>query len=359
MTAPRFWARAQWLVLPLVVLCGAEWFVRRTADHVPTWYAAAQHVAWERPIGAVFIGSSRVQAAVVPEAFARALDGRRFKDAAVLNLARGYSTDVQHFVGLRNLIQAYPASLRGVQVFAEAPGGLPFCTHWRTSAWAHPLQPWMLVDLLRVSDLAGFMRSRQLELETRLHVSLRVLLRPLRLFNRRERVRQQWLEHVLPTLAAGGLPDLTPNEPVGLDLQGPGLGSSIRTDPTALASARASALEVADALERHQGPIRDWRGSIPEDLVRLVHGHGGRVIFLAPPLSDIFQRGYRTPLRREDLLLFERQVREWGACVVRPDFAYTDDDLPDLWHLRPELAPAYSRAVAASYERECVRDAAP
>ncbi len=347
------WRRAQWLVVPLLVLGLAEWFVRQTADRVPTWYGAAQRLTTQGPIGVVFVGSSRVQAAVLPADFATELGGTALAGRQVLNLARGYSTDAEHYLGLRNLLRQHPAALHGVQVFAEAPGGLPFRTTWQDDGWGHVQQPWMLVDLLSLSDLPAFLRSGQLGLGTRLHVGLRVLLRPVRLFNRRERVRQQWLEQVLPTVAAGQLPDLTPNEPVGFDLQGPGAASSIRVDPQAVAQARASALQVGELLERQQAPMRAWRGSIQDELVRLVRDHGGRVVFFEPPLAEVFQRAYRTPLRQEDLALFGDQARAWGACVVRPDFPYGDDDLPDLWHLRPELAPEFSRALARTFLLRC------
>lgn len=347
------WRRAQWLAVPLVVLGLAEWFVRQTADRVPTWYGAAQRLAAQGPVGVVFVGSSRVQAAVIPAEFAAGLAGTPLAGRQVLNLARGYSTDAEHYLGLRNLLRAHPESLRGVQVLAEAPGGIPFRTTWQADGWGHVQQPWMLVDLLSLSDVPTFLRSRQLELRTRLLVGMRVLLRPARLFNRRERVRQQWLEQVLPTLAVGRVPDLTPNDSVGADLQGPGAASSIRVDEQAVAQARASAIQVGELLERQQAPVRDWRGTVQEDLARLVREHGGRLIFIDPPLSSVFRRAYETPLRREDVALFAQQAREWGGCVLRPDVAYGDEDLPDLWHLRPELAPAYSRALAVAFERDC------
>jgi len=347
------WRRLQWVVIPVLVLGGVEWWVRHTADRLPTWYGAAEQIASEAPIGAVFVGSSRIQAAVVPRQFADALGTKWTPDRQALNLARGYSTEAEHFLGLRNLIDKYPAALRGVYVFAEAPGGLPFRAGWADTPWAFAEQPWMLVDLLKPSDLPVFWKAPGLDVEQRLHVALRSMVRSARVFNRRERVRQQWLEQVLPQLAAGRLPDLQPNLQVGYDLQGPGNASSIRVDPAAVAQARASAVEVAGLLERQQAPMRNWNDSIQEALARLVRQHGGQVVFLAPPLSEPFQRIYRTAVRQEDIAYFARQAAEWGSCVVRPDFTYTDEDLPDLWHLKPELAPAYTQALARTFQEQC------
>src|SRR5262245_14104188 len=181
------WA-TQWLMLPLAVLALTEAFVRHTSDRVPSWYGAADRLAAIRPVQAVFVGSSRVQAAILPSAFERALGERGRPGTAALNLARGYTTDAEHYLGLRNLLAAHPDRLRGITVFAEAPGGLPWPTRWDNAPWAMAAQPWMLVDLLQPADLPRFWQESGLDLETRLHLSLRLGLRRLSLFNRRERV---------------------------------------------------------------------------------------------------------------------------------------------------------------------------
>lgn len=344
---------AQWIVVPLLVLLLAELFVRSTADRVPGWYGAADRIAGTRPVGAIFIGSSRVQAAIVTAAFEDALARSGAPRGAALNLARGYTTDPQHYLGVRNLLAERPDALRGVTIFSEIPGGLPYETRWETTPWAMSAQPWLLVDLLRLDDLPALWRSSGLDFETRLHVSVRVLLRGLSLFNRRERLREQWLDEVLPTLATGHRPALVRPRNLGDDLQGPGPAASIRVDPAAVEAARGEARRLGQTMSAGQGPVRNWSGTIPEALTRLVRGAGGRVVFFEPPQSDVFLGAYRTPLRQEDAEIFARTARAWGACVVRPRFAYSDDDLPDLWHLRPERAPAFTEAVALEWLRSC------
>ena len=345
--------RAQWVIMPLLVLGLAEGFVRLTADRVPTWYGAADRLlAGTLPVQALFIGSSRVEAAILPATFEQILAERGRPGITALNLGRGNSTDVEHYLGLRNLLAAHPDNLRGVTVFVEAPGGLAFSSRWE-SQWAMTEQPWMLVDLLRVSDLPAFWRSDGFDLETRLLMSVRVFLRRLALFNRRERVREQWLDEILPTLALGRMPNFEPKRILGDDLQGPGHTTSIRPDPAALVPARALAWRMGDEATRFQGPIREWHGTITEALVRLVRTAGGQVVFFEPPLSEAFLQVHRTKLRQEDAGIFASQAREWGACLVRPNFTYSDDDLPDLWHLRPERVSEYTRAVATAWLENC------
>jgi hypothetical protein len=98
-----------------------------------------------------------------------------------------------------------------------------------------------------------------------------------------------------------------------------------------------------------QGPMRDFGPSVLGSLVGLLHGRGGRVVFFVPPQSEVFLATYRTPLRLEDRRLFAEQARAWDAPLLDPDFSYDDRDLPDLWHLRPERAPEFTRAVADAW----------
>jgi hypothetical protein len=64
-------------------------------------------------------------------------------------------------------------------------------------------------------------------------------------------------------------------------------------------------------------------------------------------------RSYRTKLHQEDVALFASLARKWGACVVQPVFAYSDDDLSDFWHLHPEVEAEHTCAVAAAWLRTC------
>ena len=88
--------RGQWMILPLLVLGLAEIFVRATADRVPSWYGAVERLAAKRSVGALFVGSSRVQAAILPSAFEQALAEKGWPGMVALNLGRGYTTDPQH-----------------------------------------------------------------------------------------------------------------------------------------------------------------------------------------------------------------------------------------------------------------------
>jgi hypothetical protein len=65
--------------------------------------------------------------------------------------------------------------------------------------------------------------------------------------------------------------------------------------------------------------------------------------FFEPSQGEVFMRSCRTTLRQEDVAL-----RELGVAL-----AYSDDDVPDFWHLRPERGTEYTRAVATGWLRTC------
>ena len=345
------WRRVwPWLLIPGLTFGVLEAYARATVARVPTWYRAAAQIARQQPVGTIFFGSSRTQAALVPRAFEEALSARGAPHTRSLNLGRGHTTDAEHYLGLRRLLAAHPHHLEGLVVFAEMGSCVPWPSRWEREPWAFEQAPEILVDVIGLRDLPALWRSRGLDHEVRAHVTLRTLLRPLASISRRVHLRR----HLSRTLRTElGVAAEQPPEPLGADLDGPGPASSIRTDPGAVEQARASAIEVAGQMSRKQPPLRPWTGTIVEDTVRLVQSHGGRIVYFEVPVSEIFAVGYRTPIRQADIAAFAEQARQWGVCVVRPSFPTTEDDFPDLWHLRAERAPEFSALLAQAWLDEC------
>src|SRR6266487_2096282 len=118
------WDLALWIVLPILVLGFVEALVRITTDRIPLWYGAAERVAERDRVDVIFVGSSRVLAATLTEACTETVALRTGYRPRTLNLGRGYTTLIEHYLGLRNLILTHPRSVKGVTVFIEAPGGL-------------------------------------------------------------------------------------------------------------------------------------------------------------------------------------------------------------------------------------------
>lgn len=345
----RIWP---WLLIPGVAFGALEAYARATVARVPLWYRAAEAIADTQPVGTVFIGSSRVQASIVPRAFDEALAARAAPRARGLNLGRGFTTDAEHFLGLRRILAGDPRHVKGLLVFAEM-GAVPWPSRWRAQPWAFEQAPEILVEVLGFRDLPSFWLSEGLGREMRAHVTQQALLRPFASITRRARLRRHLGRTFVPFLTSRASPAPEPEPELGADLEGPGLASSIRTDPTAVAQARALAVEFSAQQVRHQAPIRDWTGTIPEDIVRLVQSHGGQVVYFQVPASEMFEVAYRTPLRELDKAAFAEQARRWGVCIVRPTFPTTDADFPDLWHLDASRAPEFSAVLAKAWLDTC------
>jgi hypothetical protein len=339
-----------WLLIPGLAFAALEAYARATVARVPSWYRAAERIAGTQPVGTVFIGSSRVQASITPRVFDETLASRGVHRGRALNLGRGYTTDVEHYLGLRRLLTSHPRQLQGLLVFAELEA-VPWPTRWEQQPWAFEQAPEILVDVIRFRDLPAFWRSSGMPVEARAHVTQQALLRPFASITRRVRLRQQLGRTLVPWLVEESDPG--PGPRLGADLEGPGPASSIRTDPAAVARARAVAEDINAKAMRQQAPVRDWAGTVPEDIVRLVQSHGGQVVFFQVPQSEGFVRAMHTPTRVADMAAFEEQARRWGVCVLRPSLDTTDEDFPDLWHLHPGRAPEFSAALAQAWLDAC------
>lgn len=330
------------------VLVGAEWLARRAVDRVPRWYAAAEVVAGREPVDFVFVGSSRTGAALFSPAFEREVRKRTGRRVRVLNLGLGYSTTIEHYLGVRNLLAEHPEHLRGVRVLMEAPDGVPAPGFW-PGAWAHAEQPWLLQEVLRWRDLRGYWQTSGDPLQAKLATSIRLPLAGLALVRRRERLRERLLERGT-AWAAGRLQGVATgavfaDEPFGFDLLGQAAGGT-RPGAEWTAAARRLALEHAPAW-RNRGVWLRWTVTVQADLVRLVHGHGGRVLFFTVPLSSTFVGD--SPERARERAAFAAWAAEVGSGLLNPAFDYDDDALPDLWHLDGAHAPEFSRALARAW----------
>jgi hypothetical protein len=346
------WGRAQWVVLPMLVVGLSESVVRETSDRLPRWYAAAEELAEQGRIDAIFIGSSQTQAAITTTAFSEAVALRTGRRPRVLNLGRGYSSIVEHYLGLRNVIASSRRRLEDVTVFVEAPEGVAYSDRW-DGPWTNTEQFQLIVDLLRFSDLPALWRSGGQSYALKLGISARLASRRCALVNRRERFRELLFGHLLSAVAIGGAAGSASVESLGDDLQGPGQASGIRTDEAVVREAREGAQRWADEFAQSAVPMQDWRGTVLEDLVRLLRQVNGHVVFVSPPESEVMRRAFRSPVLQQNARAFAAEIRRWDSCYLRPAFNYTDEDLPDLWHLRPERSPEFSRLLADAWLTTC------
>lgn len=326
-----------WLTLPVLLIAGAERLVRRTVDRVPLWYPAAEVVSAKHRIDVVFIGSSRVAAAVYAPAFeqeAKAALGRKVR---ALNLGRGATHAPHHYFGLRNLLTSHPESFRGVDVLVEASSGWEVAVPWK-DRWARGRQPALLLEVMEPVDLPRFWKSKA-DVEEKVHLSVREVAPPLSVIKRRERFREFLRLKVAPW-ATGAFygkqhPLRITAHKLGKDLTGWGAGGTRRLKPARKKRGRAGK-------EASRGPNRlpPWKGSVQEDILRLVESHGGRLVYFRMPVSSRHQPNEETFQR------FEQWTQKAGVRTLAPAFEYEDRDFPDRSHLDGKRAPEFAQALA-------------
>lgn len=349
---PGQWRWLQWLVLPLLILVTADRITDRwaRARHFDYWGAAAE-VAGSRHIDLLFMGTSRVAAAVDTPTVSAEMERRLHRKVTVLNEGMGYTNLLQCYLGLRNLIAAHPGALKGTVVALEAPGGLPDSFDW-SERWIVDDGIENLVPLLREQDLPAVWRSR-MSLEDRLHLTVRCLGRRSALLTQRERIWRGLIARTKETverrLERAGV--VRAENQGAVDLSDAG---GIRNDAEGVAAVRSAALAQFRREAGAQQPGEYARKPGVEQLVRLVQQAGGRMVFFEVPLHSAQAVVYETPVRRADRAYFAAKARAWGCPVIRPAFPVRDEDFPDVMHLARSRAPAYAAQLVAGWPVEAL-----
>jgi hypothetical protein len=325
----RRFARNAALLLLILELSG-----RFLMAHQHFWYAdAARRVAHE-PARYIFIGSSRVAQAILPEAFSRAAGAPA---SAVLNLGRGYSTLAQHVMGLRLLAEASPGGLAGCIVLVEAPEGLPDLST-PDGRWFMEEDPLLVNAVMGLRDLYPFWQSTA-SVQDKVSVtmgeasSLAALRGSWRYF-----AREAW--HTLNGRRSGAAG-------VGAPLTDAG---GVNIDSSAYADARRLAEQMALEAVRDERIVtpREIDASTLMGLRAFLEHERAELVVYAMPVSGVQQPPYVTPVARRNRALVAEMLGRAGVRILYPDFIATDADFPDSWHLSAARAAAFSRALAAA-----------
>jgi hypothetical protein len=325
------------LALKLLALAAAlDVAIRAALALVPYGYEAAAREARRADLRFVFVGSSRTAAAIDPVAFVREPALRLPPTATATNQGRGYSTFVEDYFGLRRLADARPGGLADVVVFVEAPGGVPRLEPWSDS-WVHPAYPELLSRVIVVTDLPRFWRESDTPAGTKAFVTGALLSPALLLWGKGQDVVTAVLARIVPRLL-----------PARADLAGAG---GVLVDEASLQRVRAAVVRAADEAMAAQAPITAdvAERSVLHDIVRLVGEQGGRVVLYRVPVSSVLRAPSATAVGRANAETVARVVEGWSVPILAPEFPTTDDDFPDLSHLRASRAAEFSRSLARAW----------
>jgi hypothetical protein len=295
------------------------------------WYKEAERLAQSKPIRYIFIGSSRVACSINPAEFIKSVgDGRQ--QYITINMGRGYSTLVEHCLGVTRVAEAMPDKLNGVVVFLEAPQGLPDLQTWQNS-WFHADNPELLAATMRISDLAAFWpQCSGTDLKTKMLVSAGTVSEAIRL-------RGGW-KMLLDNYLHPGRNSVT-RLPTG----------GIRQDSQGIQGARRLASVLAENEIKNQREFNSdlWNRTVLKSLNEQIRSAGGRLVLFTMPMSSIQMKIYSTDTGKKNKKTVARLLGDANIPLLEPVFTTTDDDFPDLWHLSGTRSTEFTRSIAQVY----------
>jgi len=318
-----------------------------------SWYGKAMATVKQRPIGMMFVGSSRVAAAVCDTCAEEILSKASGRKVHVLNVGLGYTTIQEHYLLLRDLWQAAPEHVKGCVVMMEAPCGVPPIATWQDS-WVDPSHPELVGTVMHGDDLSRFWRSGT-DLRAKLLVGVPVLLGVADLFALRSGFRQGFFqggEQLLRTVGEKIFPGQPRDKKGSGDLIERG---GIRADQEGIRMVRRLVRQQMERQSRERLDVKSlgdlWRRDLVlASLMELVHSWGGSFVLLAAPGGPAMDAECREQKEARDVLI--PQVTARGAYFLDVHFPTTDEDFPDLIHLRGSRSADYTRSLINAWLSE-------
>jgi hypothetical protein len=112
------------LIIPIIVADIAGRYIAIRKERA-IWYNQMIYQTEKRPVYIFFfIGTSRVAGTIDENTFDKKIPATYGSPVKSINLGRGYTNLIQHYLGLRKLTDAHPDVLRNSTVMIEAPDGL-------------------------------------------------------------------------------------------------------------------------------------------------------------------------------------------------------------------------------------------
>lgn len=329
-----------------VVFVFVELYVRHEITSHFQWYGEIEDLTGGKKLDALFIGTSRVPAAVDATEFDRILRDRLGREHRSLIMAAGGSTLAQHYMGLRNWVGHDADALRGCTVFIEAAAGLPCWDTW-DDVWHYTDHEFLSLTLMNRDDLSRYWKSRH-GLGEKINVTLRYGARPIHLLTYRAAIREwildHWTHRMEHALEETNLRPVWAREKTSTARDH---GIRQKEREAVLMTDRYARSWIADCL-RAEKPVDDWNSTVVARIVAFVHQQGGQVVFFHPPISDLQEAMYTTAIRRDDRREFMKHATAWGTPVIDFAFPSTESDFPDNLHLVRSRATEYTRRLAVA-----------
>ncbi len=330
------------VIIPIVIFLVAELAVRQWGYTKTSWYRGlSSHMKTVEKLDVIFIGSSRVAAAIDSNVFDIKTGLTSY------NIGVGPSKLQSHYFLLRKLFKEYPTKTKGIKVLLEAPYMLPSFTNW-SDQWFADEQPQYLINVLNFADLSKLFQS-DIDLEKKLLVTFRKLFDWSYLFSYRERIRNGVLSKMKNlfqrSLLQIGIGKKQESKQVDLVSAG-----GIRTDAIGVNLIKERTITSVAKRMTKQKPIKDWGNTVVSSLITLSKESGGELILFNMPLSTIQGKEYQTEIRHNDREFFQETYLQTDiikALTFRA--SYPDKEFPDLLHLAKSKRVDYTTIVSNSF----------
>jgi hypothetical protein len=259
----------------------------------------------------------------------------------------------QHLFGVRNLAAAHPDTMKGAAVFVETFAGVP----GSMGGWFSTYNPRLLAEVMRFGDFGSFWQTHY-RFEQKLDIMARITLFKFRPFFWKERIRRTVIDAGTSRMTAaarglGLLAESTASAPVDLVA-----GGGIRTDKKGVALVREQALATKRQSEGEHAPAKltglplskeAWEASEIGLLAKLVEDFEGELVFFEAPLHSIYREHYRRITPQPARAAFDAFRRHRRAPLISMEIALSDDDFPDISHLRKSMAADFARSLAREW----------
>jgi len=301
-------------------------------NRIEDFYLQSEKSAGQGPVDVVFIGSSRVTAAISPAVVQSGLSDSLGTRVRVVSEGKGFSTLALHYFGLKRLYRNHPDKMNGALVLVEAPGGIPIYQEW-SDKWVTDTWPTLMGPLLDRHNVVQFLSESPNSPGAKAYAVAAAPLRTVRYV--------RYLQPRLESRFNGRFSPDHPGKPTA-DLVGDG---GIRIDSVGVALVRE---QVLAGHEEHVDRSEwNWDTSVIGDIVRLVRENGGDVAFYEMPVSSPWEVQFPSEVRETERQSFHAWINENDlAYVPISDFGTTKEDFPDLVHLRKTRRSAFSERVS-------------
>jgi len=246
-------------------------------------------------------------------------------------MGMGYSTLVEHYYGLKKLVDSMPHKLNGVVVFLEAPDGVPDLITWQQS-WVDPNHPDLLAMTMGVSALPRFWTESGSSFEEKMSVTGVVI-------SAAYGQRGKWIQRVKNITR--------PHERAGKFV----VRGGIQTNDRMIENARKLArLGVNKKVGEKPLPFSRGNDTLLNSLNELVISAGGQLILFRMPICSVQnEQWFQSAVGRENRKTAEKLILAWNIPVIQTQIQTSDVDFPDLWHLKTSRAQEFTQKLAMEF----------